>query len=982
MRRARRSTPQRTKADNGGNAVGGMRRIWALVPILVGAYLVFRHFAVADIHYQWLRHLGAAVLFWTPVRAEALTGLCGGIVFAAATYANLRLCLADSAGALGASLGTTEGWGAIGAPALTQRGLRRLAGAVALAVGLVAGWAFSGQWPTIAYFWHATPFSRRDPLFSLNVGFFVFTLPFLRLLYSSAGLLLWLAGLAAGVVYWMSGRVTALGGRLAVHPQARRHLAAILGLYLLLKAVGYRMDAWNLDYSTRGFTFGAGWVDVHVALPVLWLLSGLAVAAAAAAVATALNGQMRWLLTGIGALAGTSVILGSLLPGIVESVVVKPSQYSLERPYILRNIAMTRAAFGLGAIRLQSFPVHTNLNATDLKAFRATFRNIRLWDGAIAEPAFQQLQGLRTYYKFDPMNIDRYTVKGEYRQVLIAPREIDYNALPAETWVNRHINFTHGRGVVIIPSSQIGPDGVPDFWMKNIGDQSPVGLRVTQPSIYYGRQTSLYALVDGRRPTFNYPSGSQDVYSMYHGSGGLPIGGLWNQLAFSLWANSYNPLLTNYVTPTTRAMLYRAIDQRLPEMLGTPFLHYGTHPYLVIANGKLYWMVNAYTESQNYPYATPARNGVNYLRNSVKVTVNAYNGTVRFYAADPHDPMLQTIEKIFPGVFRPLSSMPAALHRHLRYPEDLFQIQAQMYATYHMTSAQVFYNHEDQWRVARQIIGQQPSPVQPYYVIMQFPNIATPQFVLMEPFTPVGSSRDNMVSWLAAFSDGRRYGQLTAYEFPKRQTVFGPLQIEAQINQDPTVADILALWSRGGSKVYRGNMLTIPIRDSFLYVEPLYQEATATRLPALRRVIVDYNGQKIAVGDTLDQALVQLFGPLPWSSLNAGALGGVTTAHPGAGTGVPAGATGAATTGTVAAPTATTSVPGTAGAGATLRQAQALFQEAEAAIRQGDFATYGKRIAELGRLLGRSAPAGGAPSGGGTPRPAAQPATSAPTASG
>ncbi len=914
----------------------GRYRIWGTLVALIVAYLFFRHFAVAEVHLVWLKHLGYPVLFWKPVLSELYTGVAGGLVFAVATYLNLRVALP--------AISARQRLG----PNVVGLGLERrttMPRAVslwlAIAVGLLAGWIFSTQWPTVQYFVHATPFKQVDPQFGRNVGFFVFTLPFLHMLYTSFGLLLWLAGLSALAIYWGAGWLTAMDGRLQVHPGARLHLGIVVAAYLTLKAIGYRLDAWNLDYSSRGISFGAGWVDVHVSLPVLWVLSVVALLAAAAATTSALGGSLRWMGWGVAGLAGISVVFGSLLPTVMENLVVKPSQYALEKPYILRNITMTRTAFGLSGINLQSFPVETNLNSTDLTNYRATFRNIRLWDGSIASPAFQQLQGLRSYYSFDPMRVDRYTVNGEYRQVLIAPREIDYNALPNETWVNRHLVYTHGYGVVIIPSSQIGPEGVPNFWMQNINDTSTVGLTLKEPSIYYGLQSNVYAIVDGKKPAFDYPSGSQDVYTQYKGTGGIPIGGFWSRLAFSLWANSYNPMLTNDIAPNTRAMIYRSINQRLPEMVGGAFLQYGTHPYAVIANGQLYWMVNGYTESQYYPYSTPTSGGVNYLRNSVKITVNAYTGKVRFYAVDPTDPILQTIEKIFPGVIQPIQDMPAALQQHLRYAKDLFTMQAQMYATYHMTDPEVFYNHEDQWSVAQQIIGQTPSAVKPYYVVMQFPNIKTPQFVLMEPFTPISTgsgARDNMVSWMAAFSDGSRYGQVVAYEFPKGQQVYGPLQIEAQINQDPTVADILTLWSQGGATVYRGNMLTIPIRDSFIYVEPLYEEATATQLPALRRVVVDYNGQQIAVGDSLDQALVQIFGKLPWSSLNAGQITGTTVA------------TGSSQSS--GSPPTTGSTSGASALSQELHEAQALFAQAEAALKQGNFASYGQSIAALGKLLG------------------------------
>ena len=913
----------------------GRYRIWGLLIVLVVAYLVFRHVAVADVHLIWLKHLGFSVLFWRPIQGQLETGLAAGLLFAIVLYVNLRVALPA----------------AVGQPALSQglRGLGldarpRRARAIALwtagIVGLLAAWILSGQWPTVQYFLHATPFPQKDPQFGLNVGFFVFTLPFLRMVYETCGVLLWLVGLGSAAIYWGAGWLTAVDGRLQVHPRARLHLGVILAVYLALKAVGYRLDTWALDYSSRGFTFGAGWVDVHIALPMFWILSAVALAAAAGAVAAAVGGGLRWVWLGTGGLITVSLLGGTLLPAVMENLIVKPSQFSLEEPYIARNIAMTRAAFQLSNIQLQAFPVQADLTSSDLKNYEATFRNIRLWDPTIAAPAFQQLQGLRTYYSFDPMQVDRYTVNGEYRQVLIAPREIAYGSLPEETWVNRHLIYTHGYGAVVVPSSQIGAEGQPLFWMQNISDTSSVGLNLTQPAIYYGEQTSVYAIVDGKKPSFDYPSGSQDVYTQYKGTGGIPIGGFWNRLAFSLWANSYNPMLTNDIASNTRAMIYRAIDQRLPEMVNGAFLQFGQNPYVVIANGQLYWMVNGYTQSGSYPYSTPLSSGVNYLRNSVKITVNAYTGRVHFYAVDPQDPILQTIEKIFPGVIQPISAMPATLRQHLRYGQEMFSVQAHVYATYHMTDPEVFYNKEDRWSIAQEISGQTQTTIPPYYVLMQFPNMAQPQFVLMEPFTPYGGTRDNMVAWLAAFNDGTRYGQVTAYEFPKGQQVYGPLQVEAQINQDPTVADILTLWSQGGATVYRGNLLTIPIRNSFLYVEPLYQEATATQLPALRRVVVDYDGQQIAVGDSLDQALVQLFGALPWSSLQAGQTTGTT--------GLPSSSTSPSTG-------ASTSTGVTAALTRDWQQAQALFSQAEAAIKQGNFSGYGNALAALGKLLSGTA---------------------------
>jgi uncharacterized membrane protein (UPF0182 family) len=917
-------------------------------------YWALRHGSIAYVRLVWYSRLGFATIFWRTVTARLYTGGAAGLFFGLMLYLNLRTVL-GTLGAAGTPLAPQ--------PLPPLRTARRLAGGIAAVAGALAGWILAGQWPTVWFALHAVPFRQRDPLFHRNAAFYVFRLPFYHLLDGTVVFTLWFNGLLALGIYLATGLLRSVDGRPVLHPRARTHLASVLAALLALKLVAYRLDAWDLLISQdHGYTFGPGYADVHAVLPMLVVLAVFAALAAATAVAAA-AGRSALLPWGIGAFAVASLLLGTAYPAVVEALVVRPDQLVRERPYIVDNIQATRAAFALNRISLTNFPVSADLTAADLNTYRATFRNIRLWDQGIANPAFQELQGLRTYYNIDNLSVDRYMIDGHYRLVLIGAREIDYARLPADTWVNRHLKFTHGYGVVVVPASTVGPQGLPLFWMKNIADTSSVGLRVTQPRIYYGEQTTTYAIVGPRNLEFDYPDGAQDVYTHYRGSGGIPVGNFLQKLAFSIWAGNYNALLSPAVGPGSRALIYRALAQRLPQLLGAPFLTYDSQPYLVIAAGRLDWIIDAYTTSADYPYSTPAPDGINYIRDAVKVVVGAYSGRVHFYVADPHDPIIRAEEAIFPGVFQPLAAMPPALRPQIRYPIDYFAIQAGMYARYHMTDPTVFYNDEDQWTDAQEVQGSVQSslnpqaipaaptsastaatlsatlggtatpppgfstgttPVLPYYVILKFPGMARAQFVLMQPFTPIGAGRDNMSAWMAAFSDGSNYGRVVAYEFPKEQTVFGPLQVDSQINQDPTVAQLLTLWSQGGSEVYRGNLLVIPIRHALLYVEPLYQAAASTDLPALRRVIVDYGGQRIAVGDTLDQALQQIFGPLPWVAGTSPAAG--LSQRP--------------------------LSPGQAPAVArVVQQATALYARAQGDLRQGDFSGYAQAITALGPLL-------------------------------
>jgi uncharacterized protein len=603
------------------------------------------------------------------------------------------------------------------------------------------------------------------------------------------------------------------------------------------------------------------------------------------------------------------------LPYIVQRFIVQPNELARELPYIRHNIALTRQAFNLDTIEAETFDPRYELTYADLQRNDLTIRNIRLWDTRPLLQTNRQLQQIRPYYRFPGADIDRYTLLSEdpnpanpnqeadteKQQVLIAARELDYSAVPqeAKTWVNQHLTYTHGYGFTLSPVNRVAPGGLPDYFVKDIGapvkdveqpdnalptdagqtgeitvssDRILKSIPIGYPRIYYGELTNTYVMTGTRVQELDYPSGSDNVYNTYGGQGGIAISSLWRRLAFAMYLKDWQMLFTRDFTPQTKVLFRREIDQRIQTI--APFLQYDREPYLVSADttqkpesgrspanadeNYLYWIVDAYTTSDRFPYSDTGDEPFNYIRNSVKVVIDAYNGSVEFYVADPQDPIVQSWERIFPKMFKPLDEMPSALLSHIRYPIDLFSIQTNRLLTYHMTDPQVFYNREDQWQIPDEIYGTQAQVVEPYYLITKLPTAQTEEFILLLPFRP--AQRTNLVAWLAARSDGDAYGKLLLYQFPKQQLVYGTEQIEARINQDPVISQQISLWNRQGSRAIQGNLLVIPIEQSLLYVEPLYLEAEQNSLPTLVRVIVAYEN-RIAMAETLEQALASVFQP-------------------------------------------------------------------------------------------------------------------------
>lgn len=783
------------------------------------------------------------------------------------------------------------------------------AGAVAMSV--ILGLVLSANWIKVLQYFRPTAFNTAEPVFDRDISFYVFTLPFWELLE------FWLVGLflygliAITLIYLLSGDSLSQGWFRGFSPQQQRHLQGLGTCLMLAVALSYWLSRYELLYSPRGSVYGAGYTDVTVQLPAYIVLCLLAVAIAGWLLWSMLfwvpkGSSRRFLFFGLGLYVLLAVGAGSLLPVAVQTLVVQPNELGLEQPYIQRNIALTRLAFDLEDIDAITFDPQNQLTYEDILENDLTIRNIRLWDQRPLLETNRQLQQIRLYYRFPDADIDRYTlqpevpgqrpsapeelpegaaipeneVETERRQTLIAARELDYSAVPqqAQTWVNQHLIYTHGYGFTLSPVNTVAPGGLPEYFVKDIGETaandpgSPLttaseairaSIPIGQPRIYYGEITNPYVMTGTRVQELDYPSGNENMYNVYDGWGGIGIAPLWRRLLFAAYLKDWQMVLTQDFLPQTKLLFRRNINQRIRAI--APFLQYDRDPYLVAADAdpddpdnpsKLFWIVDAYTTSDRYPYSDPGTQKINYIRNSVKVVIDAYHGSVEFYIADPSDPIIATLSAIFPGLFKPLGAMPVNLRSHIRYPLDFFGIQSERLMTYHMTDTQVFYNREDQWKIPTEVYADEPRLVEPYYLITSLPAVPFEEFILLLPYTP--RQRNNLIAWLAARSDGENYGRLLLYQFPKQLLVYGPEQIEARINQDPVISQQISLWNRQGSRAVQGNLLVIPIERSLLYVEPIYLEATQESLPTLVRVIVAYEN-RIVMAESLEQALEAIF---------------------------------------------------------------------------------------------------------------------------
>lgn len=782
------------------------------------------------------------------------------------------------------------------------------ASAILLSLGL--GTISSAHWVEVLQFFQPTLFSTVDPIFQRDIGFYTFILPLAELLevwfFSTMVFTLF----AVALIYVLSGNALSEGRFPGFARPQKRHIQGLVGGVMLAVAYRYALERYELLYSSDGVIYGGSYTDVMVRLNANTILSAIAIAIALMLFLRALfaippaekspKRRFAQVIPPAETLAAyfvVAVIASWMIPAIVQRLAVQPNELAFERPYIQRSIEFTRNAFNLSAIEAQTFNPGGELTPADLKANALTLNNIRLWDTRPLLETNRQLQQIRLYYRFPSAHLDRYTLKRqptpqnphrvESRQVIVAARELDYSAVPdqAQTWINQHLVYTHGFGFTMSPVNTVAPSGLPEYFIRGLGANIPTdeqrkspievadptvkaSIPLAFPRIYYGELTNSHVMTSTNTLEFDYPQGNDNAYNSYDGTGGIHLGQGLRRVIFAVYLRDWRMLFTKNFTPDTKILFRRNVADRIRQI--APFLRYD-RPYLTIADANLerpgesdpsqnylYWIIDAYTTSDRYPYSDPGEHPFNYIRNSVKVVVDAYNGTVKFYVADPNDPIVATYQKIFPNLFQPLQKLPKSLRLHLRYPVDFFNVQAERLLTYHMIDPQVFYNREDQWEIPKEIYRNESQVVEPYYLIMKLPTAKNEEFILLNPLTP--TKRNNLIAWLAARSDGQNSGKLLLYQFPKQELVFGPGQIEARINQQPQISEQFSLWDQQGSRVIKGNLLIIPIEQSLLYVEPIYLEAEENSLPTLVRVVVAYK-ESIVMAPTLKEALDTIFNP-------------------------------------------------------------------------------------------------------------------------
>ncbi|MHB8896546.1 MAG: UPF0182 family membrane protein [Candidatus Geothermincolia bacterium] len=860
LKEIRKSGAQGIRDRMKGGFTGGRIALLVIIGLLVVIFLIIVPFSKFYTDALWYNHVGFQSLFYKTLVAKILSVVIFGLIFFALLYGNIFLAR---------KLSPKQEVDLEGSP--LKDAIEKVRGTWKKVVGiglvifsviaaLVAGLGWGGKWDIILKWLNHANFLKTDPVFGKNIGYYAFSYPFTRALTS------WLIGtllfvlIATAAVYLFEGGIRLKKGWDMFAPHVLAHLSVILAAIFVMKAYSYRLNMYELLFSKKGAVYGVGYTSANATIPALWIML---VVALGIAVVLLLNIKLKsWLLPviGVGVLLVAALLAGTIYPAIIQSLVVKPAEQAKERPYLTRYIESTRDAYKIKNVDARQYPAIPDLNLPSIQANQATIRNIRLWDPRPLLNTYEQLQSIRQYYKFNDVDVDRYTVDGQYRQTMVAAREMVQSQLPASarTWVNNTLVYTHGFGAVVSPSNDVTNEGNPNFIVSNIPPVGPTNIQVKVPQLYFGELTNDYVVTNTKQPEFDFPQGEKEVHAAYSGTGGVKVNSIWRRLLFSVSFADYNMFFSGQVENSSQVMYYRNVKTRIAKC--APFLKQDTDPYLVVSDaGKLVWIVDCYATTEKYPYSEPTGD-FNYIRNSVKAVVDAYNGDVSLYVIDPTDPVVATYRKIFPSIFKDFSKMPPDLVKHIRYPEDFFIAQANILRTFHMTNPDTFYNREDQWDFAQEMTNSQMQPMPPYYLIMRIPGTVGEEMVELIPFVP--HSKQNMISWLAARMDNGHYGELVNFLFPSGKLIYGPEQIEGRIEQDPTISAQLSLWRQAGSEVIRGNLLVIPIQGSIIYVEPLYLQATQIKIPQVKRVIVVYNNQ-VAMGNNLDEAILKVFGAAP-----------------------------------------------------------------------------------------------------------------------
>jgi uncharacterized membrane protein (UPF0182 family) len=923
---------------------GSSRGIFLLV--LVAALVLALSLTRFYTDLLWFEEVGFLAVLWRSLSIQFAVGAVVGLVVGALLWANLVL-----AGTIAPAYRMPR-LEVIGRPDPLERFREQIGPyvkwiriAVAIALGFLTALGASSGWQLFLLWSNRVAFGVDDPQFGRDVGFYVFELPFLNFVLSWAWVALLLATIAAVAAHYFYGSIRPEGGLKGVTPGALAHISVLLGLLALVKAGQYWLGIYELNFSPRGTVTGASYTDVNAQLPALRLLAIISIISAALFIVNIRYRRIELPLAAVGIWILTAVLAGGVWPWGVQRFLVDPQELDRERPFIRRNIVATRRAFDLADVESRDFAASANLTPEEVRANEPLLNNIRLWDPAILQQAYLSLQAIRTYYRFEDVDIDRYEVGGETRQVLLSPRELALEDLASntQTWANLHLQYTHGYGLVVSLANESTVAGQPQFLVKDVpGTVAPearAALSVDQGALYYGEafEPHQYSIVNTKQRELDYPTAGAPRRSRYAGEGGVRVSNLVRRVAFAIRERDPNLLLSSLITSESRILIYRNVRERVRRV--APFLALDRDPYLAVVDGRMQWILDAYTSTPFYPYSqrfeatsvlpsseSGALGGVmNYVRNSVKVVVDAYDGSMTLYIVDPDDPLIAAWRNAFPELFSE-EDPSDDLRAHFRYPEDLFNIQSDVYLTYHMTDPDDFYSREDQWAVPNS-----PRPtsdgfevvdasIPPTYLLVQLPGEAEQEFVLTRPFTP--NNRPNMIAFMAAKSDPEEYGELLTLRFPRGVTVLGPVQVDNLINQDVEISSLLTLLGQRGSEVRYGALVTLPIEESILYVQPLFVTAATEGIPELKRVILVYS-EDVVLADSFDEALEQLFG--------------ITPQEPGAPPPPPDGG-----------PTA----PGApAELERLIQEAGRAYERAQEALAEGDFEAYGRFIERVGELL-------------------------------
>ncbi len=737
--------------------------------------------------------------------------------------------------------------------ALLAKWMKPLTAVLVIAASFYAGVLGSSVWNEFLLFQNRMNVGFSDPVFGKDIGFYLFNIPWFESIKNFISFIIFITTFIVSLNYILRGGIIVQERNISADKRVKIHVGILAGSFIINIAFGYYLDQFQLLFSPHGIIFGAAYADIHARLYVIRALIALTVLSGVLFIIGIFKGSWKVMFA---PLVFTALVYAAgflVYPALLQKLKVTPNELDLEKPFIENHIKFTRFGYDLEGIKVSPFDVSYNLTAKDIERNNATIKNIRLWDDMPILRTYSQLQQIRTYYSFQDVDNDRYTINGEYMQVMLSPRELSYENLPSRSWINEKIVFTHGFGISMGPVSRISKEGLPEFIVKDIPPVSSSDITITRPEIYFGELSSDYVIVKSKVPEFNYPTSEGNVSTSYEGKGGVKLSSALKKAVFAAHFKTEKILLSSDITRESRILYYRNIMERARKI--APFLIYDQDPYIVVSKeGRLFWIIDAYTVSNRVPYSNPLNKKINYIRNSVKVVVDAYNGSVKFYISDPDDVIMKVYRTIFPKIFLHLKELDDDLRKHIRYPKGFLQIQASMFSTFHMTDPKVFYNKEDLWEIPA--YGKEA--IEPYYTIMKLPEEKKEEYILLLPYTP--SKRDNLAAWIAGRCDEPNYGNLIVYTFPRDRLVFGPRQIDARIDQDSYISQQLTLWGQRGSQVIRGSLLIIPIESSLLYVQPLYLAAEDKGgLPELRRVILAFENN-VVMEENLELGLQRLFG--------------------------------------------------------------------------------------------------------------------------